>query len=363
LKSCLIFTKPRAETEGSGVNPIIEEDIKNLHNSLEDLRGKIEGKKFLVTGGAGFLGSWFCDVLDSFNADIICVDNISSGSPKNIEHLIGKKNFHFVNKGILEFELKEKVDYIVHMASIATPPLYMRFPIETLDTNITGTRNLLEVAKRDNISGFLFMSTSEVYGNPPNDQIPTKETFHGIVNSFGPRSMYDEGKRAAEAYCYSYYHQFKVPVRISRTFNVYGPRIDAETTSQYGRALIKFVYQAINNQDVTVHGDGTQTRSFCYITDQIEGLFRLLLTPGIDGEVFNIGNPKEMSINELAGLILNTTHSKSKIVLESQANYNLKDDPKRRCPDISKANKMFGYSPKIDIEDGLKRVAEWMRSK
>jgi nucleoside-diphosphate-sugar epimerase len=345
------------------MNYIIEEDLKELKHNLSDLAEKIQGKKFLVTGGAGFLGSWFCDVLDSFNADITCVDNISSGSEKNIDHLLGKENFHFINSNLLDFESDKKFDYIVHMASIATPPLYMKYPIETLDININGTRKLLEKARADNVEGFLFMSTSEVYGNPPDNQIPTKETFHGIVNSFGPRSMYDEGKRAAEAYCYSYYHSFKLPIRISRTFNTYGPRLDIVSPNQYGRALIKFINQATCNNPITIYSDGNQTRSFCYITDQIEGLFRLLLTPGIDGEVFNIGNQKELSIIALANLILKTTNSKSNITLESQANYNLRDDPKRRCPDITKANITFGYSPKVDIEDGLKRVADWMRSK
>lgn len=344
------------------MNEIIEEDLKTLHEDLGDLSDKIEGKTFLVTGGAGFLGSWFCDVVFGFGGKIICVDNLSSGSRKNIEHLIGKKNFVFVEDDILSYEPKEKIDYIVHMASIATPPLYMRLPIETLDTNISGTRKLLELARKNNAKGFLFMSTSEVYGNPTNDQFPTKETFHGIVNSFGPRSMYDEGKRAAEAYCYSYYHKFNMPIRISRTFNTYGPRLDVESTSQYGRALIKFVHQAINGTPITVFGDGKQTRSFCYITDQIEGLFRLLLTSGVDGEVFNIGNLNEFSILELANLVIKITGSKSKISMDSPPNYNLKDDPRRRCPDITKANKMLGYSPKVDLEDGLKRVAAWMKS-
>lgn len=344
------------------MHEIIEEDVSSLHSSLQDLGDRISGKTFLVTGGSGFLGSWFCDVLDSFGARIICVDNMSSGSRKNIEHLIGKKNFELVDRSVLEYEPNEKVDYIVHMASIATPPLYMKHPIETLDVNISGTRKLLELARKDGVKGFLFMSTSEVYGNPPDDQIPTKETFHGVVNSFGPRSMYDEGKRAAEAYCYSYYHTYKLPIRITRTFNTYGPRLDVESTSQYGRALIKFVAQALKGHPITVYGDGTQTRSFCYITDQIEGLFRLLLTPGIDGEVFNIGNQSEFTIAELAKRIVEMTGSKSEVSTDSPPNYNLKDDPKRRCPDVSKANRMFGYSPKVGLDDGLRRVIDWMRS-
>lgn len=343
------------------MDKIIEEDLKILQRNLADLKDRIEGKTFLVTGGAGFLGSWFCDVAHAFGGTVICVDNISSGSRKNIEHLIGKENFVFVEEDILKYEPEENIDYIVHMASIATPPLYMKFPVETLDVNISGVRKLLELARKKNVKGFLLMSTSEIYGNPPDEHFPTKETFYGIVNSFGPRSMYDEGKRAAEAYCWSYFHKFKLPIRISRTFNTYGPRLDVESTSQYGRALIKFVHQSLKGEPITVYGDGKQTRSFCYITDQIEGLFRLLLTPGLDGEVFNIGNQKEFSVIELANLIIKITNSKSRISIDSPANYNLKDDPRRRCPDITKASKMFGYSPKVDLEKGLSRVAAWMK--
>lgn len=343
------------------MDSIIEEDIKTLSENLKEFEGTIKGNTFLITGGAGFLGSWFSDVIDSFGGKIICVDNLSSGSKKNIEHLIGKKNYTFVEEDILKYEPKEKIDYIVHMSSIASPPLYMRLPVETLDTNILGTRKLLEIARENQVKGFLLMSTSEIYGNPTEDQFPTKETFYGIVNSFGPRSMYDEGKRAAEAYCYSYYHKFKLPIRVSRTFNTYGPRLDVEATSQYGRALIKFVHQALSGNQITVYGDGKQSRSFCYITDQIEGLFRLLLTPGIDGEAFNIGNPKEFTVLELANMIIEITKSKSEISMDSPANYNLKDDPRRRLPDISKANRMFGYSPKVSLEDGLKRVVSWMK--
>ena len=310
----------------------------------------------LLAGGSGFLGSWFCDVVHLLGGKIICIDNISSGSKENIQHLIGKNNFTFVNSSILDYIPKEKPDYIVHMASIATPPLYMKFPIETLDVNINGTRKLLEIARKNDSKGFLFMSTSEVYGNPPDNLIPTKETFYGIVNSFGPRSMYDEGKRAAEAYCYSYYHKYKMPIRLSRTFNTFGPRLDVKSTSQYGRALIKFVVQALNNRPITIYGDGKQTRSFCYITDQITGLFKVLLTDGVDGEVFNIGNPKEFNVLDLAKLIVKITKSKSKITMDSPPNYNLKDNPRRRCPDITKARGMLKYLPKVNLEEGLKRV-------
>lgn len=344
------------------MHKIIEEDIRKVHENLEEFGDKIRGKTFLVTGGAGFIGSWFCDIVDSLGGKIICVDNLSSGSKKNIEHLIGKNNFVFIEDDVLNYEHKEKVDYIVHMASIATPPIYMKYSIETLDSNIAGIRKMLEIVRKDNAKGFLFTSTSEVYGNPPDEQIPTVETFHGIVNSYGARCMYDEGKRAAEAYCYSYFQRYKLPIRIARIFNTYGPRLDVESTSQYGRALIKFVHQAINENPITVYGDGKQTRSFCYITDQLVGLFKLLLTPGLDGEVINIGNPREYTILDLANMTVKVAQSNSQVSLNSPANYSLKDDPRRRCPNIDKAKSKLSYAPQVSLHEGLARVVSWMKS-
>jgi len=343
------------------MDKIVEEDLEILHKNLSGFEDKIKDKTFLVTGGAGFLGSWFCDVVIGFGGKVICVDNITSGSKKNIEHLIKDKNFKFVQENILEYDHKEKVDYVVHMASIATPPIYMKYSIETLDSNILGIRKMLEIVKQDKAKGFLFTSTSEIYGDPPDEEIPTKETFRGLVNSYGPRCMYDEGKRAAEAYCYSYFQRHKLPIRIARIFNTYGPRLDIESTSQYGRALIKFIHQAINNKPITIYGDGKQTRSFCYITDQLTGLFKLLLTPRIDGEVINIGNSVEFTILELANKAIKLSESNSEVSLNSPANYNLKDDPRRRCPNIEKAKEKLNYSPQVKLDEGLERVITWMK--
>lgn len=344
------------------MDEIIGEDVQKIVKELEPFREKITGKTFLVTGGAGFLGSWFCDVLDAFGANVICVDNLISGSSKNISHLLQKKNFKFVKHDVTKkIELDGMVDYIVHMASIASTPLYQKYPIETLDANIFGTLNMLELAKQKKVKGFLLTSTSEIYGNPPDNMIPTPETFPGHVASMGPRSMYDEGKRAAEAYAYNYFKQFGLPIRVARIFNVYGPRLDVESTSQYGRAIVKFLAQSIKNETVTVYGDGKQTRSFCYVSDEIEGLFKLLLTPDIDGEVFNIGNKDEISILDLANLIVKITNSKSEIVINSPPNFNLKDDPRRRCPDTTKARKLLNFSPKTNLEFGIDRLAKWMK--
>jgi len=340
---------------------IIEEDLGNLKNNLKEFRESIEGKTFLVTGGAGFIGSWFCDILNEFNAKIICVDDLSSGSKKNIEHLIGNENFKFIQADICNFGTDEKIDYIVHMASIASPPLYQKYPIKTLDSNVIGTKEMLELAKKNNVKAFLFTSTSEVYGNPESSMIPTPENYYGNVNSFGPRSMYDEGKRAAESYCFSYFKQFHIPIRIARVFNTYGPRMDFEFTS-YGRVLVRFIVQALSNENLTVHERGQHTRSFCYITDMIEALLKLLLKPDLDGLIVNIGNDKEIHILDLANIIIQYSNTKSKPKLNSEPNYDLTDNPFRRCPDISRAKKLLNFYPKIQVEEGIKRTIEWFKS-
>ncbi len=339
----------------------IEEDIKKTAEALKKFEPKIQGKTFLVTGGAGFIGSWFCDVAVAMKGKVICVDNLSSGSKESISHLIGSKNFAFLEQDACNFSTKENIDYIIHMAAIASPPAYQKYPIESLDANIIGIRNMLELARASKIKGFLFTSTSEVYGNAPDHLIPTEENFYGCINSFGPRAMYDEGKRAAEAYCYSYFQKYKLPIRIARIFNTYGPRIDIKSTSQYGRALIKFVHQALHNEPITVYGDGKQTRSFCYITDQVEGLFSLLLAAGIDGEVVNIGNNRETSIHELSQKIIKIASSLSKPALHHPPHYDIKDDPRRRCPHTAKAEKLLSFTPKVPLEEGLKNVIGWYR--
>ncbi|MFH0889596.1 MAG: GDP-mannose 4,6-dehydratase [Candidatus Aenigmatarchaeota archaeon] len=336
----------------------IQRDIDEIKTSLKPFWKNIEGQRFLITGGAGFLGSWMCDALLSMGGHVTCVDNMASGFPKNIEHLKDNKNFRLLRADITTFETNEKFDYVIHMASVASPPLYQKIPIETLDAGVIGTKRMLELAVSS--KGFLFTSTSEVYGNPPDNMVPTPETYYGYVNSYGPRSMYDESKRCAEAYCYSYWKQKNVPVRIARIFNTYGPRLDAKSPGGYGRALVKFVYQALRNEPISMYGDGSQTRSFCYVTDQIAGLVKLLLTPDIDGDVVNIGNESEITIAELIGKVLKTTNSSSKIV-HSEPAYDLKDDPRRRRPDTKKAKKLLGWTPTISLDEGLKRTAEWMR--
>jgi UDP-glucuronate decarboxylase len=343
------------------MNEIIKKDVERIKQNLIEFEDKIKGKTFLVTGGAGFLGSWFCDVLNEFKARIICVDNLSTGSLENIKHLLKNENFKFIQHDVTKpLKIEENIDYIIHMASIASPPLYQKYPIQTLDANIIGTINILELAREKNVKAFLFTSTSEVYGDVPEHAIPTSENFAGYVYSYGPRAMYDEGKRAAEAYLYSYFKQSGFPVRIARVFNTFGPRLDFSSPS-YGRALARFVTQALNNQPLTVYNDGKQTRSFCYVTDQIEGLFRFLLTDGLDGEVINIGNDVETTIFDLASKIIEITNSKSQPIINSVPEYEIEHDPRRRCPDIAKAKKLLKFQPKVSLEDGLRRTIEFFR--
>ncbi|MBU5687853.1 MAG: NAD-dependent epimerase/dehydratase family protein [Candidatus Aenigmarchaeota archaeon] len=336
------------------------QEIDEITKEIEKYADKIEDKTFLITGGAGFIGSWFCDTILSLNGKVICVDNFISGSKKNIEHLQRNKRFKLIKKDFCTLKFNKKVDYVIHMASIASPPLYQLHPLQTLDIGYIGTKNALSIAVK-NKANFLFTSTSEVYGNPPDDQVPTKEDYYGYVNSFGERSMYDESKRVSEAMIYSFIKKYpSIKFRIARIFNTYGPRLDQDA-SQYGRVLIKFVQQALFNQPITVYGDGKQTRSFCYITDQIIGLSKLLLEDDLPFNIFNIGNDKETSILELARLVKELTKSKSEIILNAKPNYDIKDDPRRRCPDISRARKYLGFNPKINLNEGLKRVIEWYK--
>lgn len=339
---------------------IVKRDVDAIVARLAEFEGKVKSKTFVVSGGAGFIGSWFCEVAIALGANVICVDNLIASTEENITELEKSSKFTFIKSKVENADIPSGADYVVHMASIASPPLYQRNPIETLNSGVLGTIKLLDYAKANNVLSFLLTSTSEVYGNPPSDKIPTDETYPGFVYSYGSRSMYDESKRVAEAYCYAY-RNF-VPFRIVRIFNTYGPKIDAGSPSQYGRALIKFVKQAINNDPITAYGNGDTTRSFCYISDQIVGLYKLLLTDNIDGEVVNIGNDKEISILSLAEKIKLVSRSNSSIVLNAEPSYNLANDPKRRCPNIEKAGALLGFTPDVSLEEGLRKTIEWTKA-
>ena len=323
---------------------IISEDLEKTKNAVKG--DAFAEKKVLVTGGAGFIGSWLCDALVDFGADVTAVDDLSTGRIKNIDHLTKNPRFKLVKSDVCMFESKVKFDFILHMAGHASPDEYQVHPIETLQTSAVGTEKMAELARK-NDSTLLFASTSEVYGDA--EIVPTPESYWGKVNPVGPRSCYDEGKRFAEALLMAYGKQYGLDVRVPRIFNSYGPRLRED--GLYGRAMSRFILQATTNQPITVYGDGKQTRSFCYITDTVTALMLLTASSKAKGEVVNVGNTSEVTILELAEKVKETTKCKSTIEFHPLP----KDDPKRRCPDTSKLEKLVGWKPNVGFEEGFKR--------
>lgn len=307
--------------------------------------------KILVTGGAGFLGSYVCERLLAEGHEVFCIDNLSSGNFENIRHLQGN-NFHFIKEDVLILKEFPKTDFIFHMASLASPGYYQKEPVRTIEINTIGTKILLEHARKTG-AGFLFTSTSEVYGDT--QVIPTPEAYWGNVNPNGIRSCYDEGKRCGEAYCKAYERAYGMDVRIVRIFNTYGPRLRAQEGSSYGRVIPRFIDQALAGEPLTVFGDGSQTRSFAYVDDTIEGIFRIAFDKKAKNGFFNIGNESETSINELAEKIIGLAGGKSETVYSPLP----EDDPRRRKPDITKARNILGWEPKIGLDEGLKKTIDW----
>ncbi len=305
--------------------------------------------RILVTGGAGFLGSHLCDALLAQGYSVLCVDNLLTGSLRNIEHLRNEPRFEFRDQNVSESFDFGKVDYIFHFASPASPVDYLEHAIETLLVGSAGTKNCLELAKKYGAKFFL-ASTSECYGDPL--EHPQKETYWGHVNPIGPRSVYDEAKRFAEATTMAYLRYHKVDTHIVRIFNTYGPRLQLND----GRVISNFMKQALRGEELTVYGDGSQTRSFCYVSDEIAGI--LALANSDEHEPTNIGNPGEFTILECAQVVLEVTGSKSKIRYEPLP----QDDPKQRRPDITKAKRLFGWEPQIDLRTGLKLSLEYFKA-
>ena len=304
-------------------------------------------KTAVVTGGAGFIGSFLCERLLNEDFKVICLDNLITGSLENIKHLIADSNFRFLEHNISKFiDIGEKVDYVLHFASPASPEDYLKFPIQTLKVGSLGTHNALGLAKEKKAK-FMLASTSEVYGDPLVH--PQPESYWGNVNPIGVRGCYDESKRFAEALTMAYHRVHKIDTRIIRIFNTYGPRMRLHD----GRVVPNFIDQVLNNKPLTVYGKGTQTRSFCYIDDLIEGIFRLMHTQ--TNEPVNLGNPKEFTILQLAKLVLKITSSKNKIIFKPLP----QDDPKQRKPNIHKAKQLLKWEPKIALEEGLKITIEW----
>lgn len=304
--------------------------------------------RVLVTGGAGFIGSHLCDALVAEGHSVVAIDSLITGSVKNLVHLNRDPRFEFRKLDICEPYDCGPVDYVFHFASPASPVDYMEHGIETLQVGSLGTFNSLEYARRYGAK-FLLASTSECYGDPL--EHPQKETYWGNVNPNGPRSVYDEAKRFSEAATMAYYRYHKVDTRIVRIFNTYGPRMQIND----GRVIPNFMRQALRGEDLTVYGDGSQTRSFCYVSDEVEGILRLSRCD--EAYPVNIGNPDEFTILECAQRVLAATGSKSSVRYEPLP----RDDPKQRRPDISKAHRLLGWSPTINLEDGLKMSLEYFR--
>ena len=303
----------------------------------------------LVTGGAGFLGSHLCEYFLNKGHEVICMDNLITGSKDNISGIKNKK-FQFIEHNVSEFiSLEGELDYIMHFASPASPIDYLELPIQTLKVGALGTHNVLGLAKAKRAS-FLLASTSEVYGDPLVH--PQPEVYWGNVNPIGPRGVYDEAKRFAEAITMAYHRTHGINTKIVRIFNTYGPRMRVSD----GRAIPNFLKQAIMGRDLTVYGDGSQTRSFCFVSDLVEGLYRLLMSE--NNYPINIGNPNEMTIKEMADKIVKATHSKSKIIHVPLP----EDDPKIRQPDITLAKKYLNWEPEVSLDQGLQSTLEYFKN-
>ena len=306
-------------------------------------------KRILVTGGAGFLGSHLCERLLAQQHDVLCVDNYFTGRKDNVAHLMSNPHFELLRHDVT-FPLYVEVDEIYNLACPASPIHYQHDPVQTTKTSVHGAINMLGLAKRVNAK-ILQASTSEVYGDP--SQHPQSESYWGNVNPIGPRSCYDEGKRCAETLFFDYHRQHRIPIRVARIFNTYGPRM----LPNDGRVVSNFIVQALNGEPITVYGDGSQTRSFCYVDDLVHGLIRLMAAPDAVTGPVNLGNPGEFTILELAKKTVLKTGSKSEIVLRPLP----RDDPKQRRPDIVLAQRELNWNPSIQLDEGLDKTINYFR--
>ncbi|MBL94068.1 MAG: UDP-glucose 4-epimerase [Alphaproteobacteria bacterium MarineAlpha3_Bin5] len=306
-------------------------------------------KRILVTGGAGFLGSHLCDRLITNGHEVICVDNFFTGEKNNIAHLLDFNNFDLLRHDIT-FPLYLEVDEIYNLACPASPVHYQTDPVQTTKTIVHGAINMLGLARRTKAK-ILQASTSEVYGDP--EVHPQTENYRGYVNPIGPRACYDEGKRCAETLFFDYYRQYKMDIRVCRIFNTYGPKM----LPNDGRVVSNFIVQALKNEPITIYGEGTQTRSFCFVDDLIEGAIKLMELPQTLQTPLNLGNPIEVSIRQLAELVIEITGSSSKLVKKPLP----VDDPLQRCPDISRAKKILNWEPKIALKDGLYKTINYFK--
>lgn len=346
-----------------GGSKIIAEDIENLAKRLIDFKDSFSGKTFLITGAGGFLGKYMVLFLKYMNDCIleektsgILIDNFVTGY---VQEMVEDENLVFKKHNVIQpFETDRAVDYVIHAAGIASPVYYTKFSIETMDVGAIGTRNMLEFARQKNVKSFIFMSSSEVYGDPDGEFVPTPESYNGNVSISGPRACYDESKRFGETMCTVFWHVHNVPVKIVRPFNAYGPGIRPDDY----RVLPNFIEHALRKEPLPIHGDGKNTRSFCYISDEIEAVFKLLFSDA-NGEAFNVGNPeREISVRELALLVARAMPYKVEVInIDPPHAVYASSDPKRRCPDISKLRATIDFKPRYSLEEGLNRTIQWFR--
>lgn len=348
-------------------SPLVLEDIKTIANGISAEASKLSGKTVLISGGAGFLGKYFLGVFSYLNAHVlekpvrvISVDNFITGDRD--------PNFDFSDRThILDvwgdvtnpLPVREDLDYIIHAAGLASPVYYMKYPLETIESAVTGAKNLLQLATQNkNLQGFLFFSSSEIYGDPDPRFVPTPETYHGHVSSIGPRACYDESKRLAETLCTIYHQKYGVPATMVRPFNVFGPGMKHNDR----RVVPMFAYQALNGQPITVHGDGHQTRTFCYITDAMIGFLKTLLI-GKRGEPYNVGNPdNEISMRDLAQLFVELAGGSAQWQLIPYPETYPAGEPQRRCPDPTKSRQDLQFTAQVDFRAGLTRFLDWART-
>jgi len=346
---------------------VVEEDLERIIQGVGKDALKLSGKTILISGGSGFLGSYINQTINLLNqkvlkkkCKVISIDNYITGSEKkNFLGPIDDKSFEFVSQDVrIPILISQKIDYVIHAAGLASPYYYQKYPLETIESTVVGAKNLLEIARTKNVKGFLFFSSSEIYGDPDPKHVPTPETYAGHVSSVGPRACYDESKRLGETLSLVYYQQFGVPIKIVRPFNVYGPGMKP---NDY-RVIPTFLYRGLKEEVLPVHDKGQQTRTFCYITDAITGFLKVLLS-GKPGEVYNVGNNKpEITMYELAETIVKLLHNKATIKRISYPSSYPAGEPQRRCPDLTKITKHLGYLPQIGLEAGLERSIDWFRS-
>lgn len=348
------------------IHPIVAQDLHTIATSIRAEAAALAGKTLVITGGAGFLGSYMVATIDLLNraaltapCRVVCVDNYLTGSRKNLLTELDSPFLSFVTHDVRHpLELPYPADYLIHAAGVASPVYYKKFPLDTIEGTILGVKHMLEYARanRETVRGVLYFSSSEIYGDPDPNFIPTPETYKGNVSSIGPRACYDESKRLGETYCMTYFSQFRVPVKIVRPFNVYGPGMKLNDF----RVIPNFIAHGLRGAALPVHDKGNQTRAFCYVTDAVTGFLKVLLS-GRDGEVYNVGNDtEELNMLALAEKVAELFPSGKAQLVNYPANYPT-DEPSRRCPDLRKAKGELGYIPVVDLRAGLERSLSWFR--